>query len=269
MRVLCVDDNRTDLEHAASLCGGLPYVDAVTCFSDSREALEWIQSNNVDVALLDVGMPTMDGMELAKKLRECRPNIELVFVTGHAERAVDAFALRASGYLIKPATIEGIHEELEYAMNRFKTIRIPRIAVHTFGTFDVKVYGNAMHFKRSKAKEILAYLVDMEGGGVTRAEIFAALWEDKSIYDRAMQKQVDVNLRSLKETLAEYGISEILEMKGGYVRIRPEYVECDLYRFMRGEPDAIKAYRGVYMNPYPWAEFTEAYMTRKEQNAKK
>ena len=59
-------------------------------------------------------------------------------------------------------------------------------------------------FRLSKAKEILAYLVDRQGVGVTRSEVFATVWEDQP-YDRRMQKQLDVYIRSLRDTLREFG----------------------------------------------------------------
>ena len=47
--------------------------------------------------------------------------------------------------------------------------------------------------------------------------------------------------------------ADILEMKGGFLRVRPERIDCDLYRFLRGEPAAVRAYRGKYMSSYAWA----------------
>ena len=133
--------------------------------------------------------------------------------------------------------------------------------VRTFGNFDVFVHGKTVEFRRSKAKELLAYLIDRKGGGVTRAEAFTILW-DKGIYDRSMQKQLDVIIRSLRSTLEEYGIGDILEIRGGVLRVRTEHLNCDLYNFQNGDPVARAAYRGEYMSSYSWGNQTEAYMTR-------
>ena len=114
-------------------------------------------------------------------------------------------------------------------------------------------------FKLAKAKEILAYLVDKQGSGVTRAEIFAAIWEDIQ-YDRRMQKQLDVYIRSLRDTLREYGISEIMEMKRGILRILPGTIVCDAYLFFSGDSLTINSYRGEYMSSYSWASMTEAIL---------
>jgi len=62
-----------------------------------------------------------------------------------------------------------------------------------------------------------------------------------------------VIIRSLRDTLRNAGIEEILEIKSGFIRIRPEMLDCDLYRFLKNDPDAVNSYRGVYMWGYDWA----------------
>ena len=82
------------------------------------------------------------------------------------------------------------------------------------------------------------------------------------MYDRKMQKQLDVVIRSLRTTLEEYGIGDIFEMRKGAMRICPEMLDCDLYHFLDGDIDAVNSFRGEYMSSYSWASLTEAYMDR-------
>ena len=135
----------------------------------------------------------------------------------------------------------------------------PRVRIKTFGNFDIFLDGKLISFHRSRAKEVLAYLVDRQGSGATRGEIFAVLWEDDD-YSRSKQKQLDVIIRSLKQTLEDYGISDILEIIRGELRVVPERVDCDLYRFFEGDESAVGSYRGEYMSMYSWAMMTEAYI---------
>ena len=121
------------------------------------------------------------------------------------------------------------------------------------------VDGRPVSFKMAKCKELLAYLVDRQGGGVTRAELSAILWEDRP-YDRGLQKQLDVYIRSLRESLRQYGAADILEMHRGVIRVRPERFVCDAYLFFSGDSDAVNAYRGEYMSSYSWASMTENMM---------
>ncbi len=259
MRAICVDDERLLLERTVSLCRELPGMEEVAGFTHPREALEWVSAHPVDLALLDVEMPGMTGIELAAAIKERQPGTAIIFVTAYPKYAVDAFAVRASGYLLKPVTREALEADVAHALSdRCKPLE-GHVTVRTFGGFDVLADGRVVDFRPAKCKEILAYLVDRQGAKVTKAELFTALGEDRA-YDRGMQKQLDNCVRSLRNTLREYGIGEILEAGRGTLRVRPECMVCDLYRFLEGDADAVQSYRGEYMVAWPWASMTESLL---------
>ena len=261
MTAICVEDEALILQLTVSLCQELPTLDDVQGFQKAQDALTYLETHTADIALLDIDMPEINGILLAKKMQKMQPGIAILFLTGYSQYAVEAFALHASGYLLKPISREKLASEVEYALAGRKAVLTPHVAVKTFGNFEILVDGKTVTFNRAKSKELLAYLVDRRGTGVTRAEIFSALWENGT-YDRSRQKQLDVIIRSLRDTLQQYGISEIYEMHSGFMRICPEQIDCDLYRFLNGESDAIHAYQGEYMSAYPWASMTEAYVTQ-------
>ena len=265
MRIICVEDDGQQLRDTVSLVGGLPAVEEVRGFSGAGAALEWLEKNRTDLALLDIGMPGMNGMELAAVIKTKWPKTAVVFLTSRPAYALEAFELRADGYVLKPATRERLEREIGYASSpkRSSSPGDGRVAVRTFGSFEVFADGKAVRFRQARCKELLAYLVDRRGASVTRAEAFSILWEDR-LYDRSMQKQLDVIIRSLRATLQEYGIGGILEMRRGTMRVCAEQIQCDLYRFLDGDPDAQSGYCGEYMTGYAWAQFTEGYMTRKQ-----
>ncbi len=259
MKAICVDDERTVLEDTLAMCRELPEIHEAVGFGRAEEALAWMEGNRVDLALLDIHMPGMNGLELASRIKERWPDTAIIFLTGYAQYAVEAFAVRATGYLLKPVTKEKLAADVAYASSRCRRQPDDRIVVRTFGNFDVFVEGKAIGFRMARCKELLAYLVDKQGSGVTRAEIFAALWEGR-VYDRKMQKQLDVYIRSLRATLREHGAEEMLEMHKGMIRVRPETFTCDAYLFSAGDPRAVNTYRGEYMNAYSWASMTESMM---------
>ena len=260
MKILCVDDEALVLGLTVSLCRELPWSPEVAGFSRSGQALEWLEGNAPEIALLDINMADMNGLTLAAKIKALRPDTAIIFLTGYSEYAVDAFALHASGYLLKPVSRERLEAEVDHALSgRPARKTTPHIFARTFGSFDLFVDGRPVLFARARSKELLAYLIDRHGSNVTRPQIFAAMWEDVP-YNRSMQKQLDVVIRSLRATLDDYGISELLELRHGMLRVIPEKMECDLYRFLHGEADAVNAFRGEYMGPYPWAGLTESYM---------
>jgi two-component SAPR family response regulator len=261
MTAICVDDEPLVLQLTLSLFRDLPGFQEVEGFAGPLEALDWLENHTPDIALLDIDMPGMNGLELARHIRDMHPDTAVIFLTGYSEYALDAFQLHASGYLMKPINREKLASEVEYALSGRNRGKASNVFAKTFGNFDLLVDGRPLVFKRSKSKELLAYLVDRHGGNVSRPEAFAVLWED-TFYDRAMQKQMDVVIRSLRSTLEEAGVGEIFEIQSGWMRILPERMDSDLFRFLDGNREAIQEYRGEYMSAYSWASQTEAYLDR-------
>ena len=260
MRVICVDDEQLIVEDTAAFCRTLPRITEVLGFTSPLDALGWLKSDHADLAVLDVNMPDMDGITLAREIRKMRPDMPVIFLTAFPEHALDAFAVHATGYLLKPVNREKLAAEVAYALSGKQGGA--HITARTFGNFDLFVDGDPVTFRQAKCKELLAFLVDRQGMSVTRSQAFSVLWEDR-MYDRPMQKQFDVILRSLRDTLKEKGVDNLIEMNKGILRIRPEGVSCDAWRFFRGDTDAVNAYRGEYMSAYSWASGTESFMSGK------
>ena len=259
MRVICVDDERLLMEDTVAMCRELPEIDDAKGFTSANDALEWLDSHSVDLALLDIDMPGMSGIELALRIKDRSPDTAVIFLTGYAKYAVDAFAVRASGYLLKPVSKESLAADVAYVYAGRQKHAVKKVKITTFGSFEVYVDGLQVKFHMAKCKEILAYLIDRQGSSVTRAQIAAILWEDRP-YDRKLQKQLDVYIRSLRDTLSEYEITQIIESQRGTLRAVPETFDCDVYRFFAGDPDAVSSYRGEYMSSYTWASLTEGML---------
>ena len=258
MKAICVDDEPLAVEYTLKQCEQLPEIDEAKGFTDARQVLDWLRDHPADLALLDINMPKIDGITLAARIKEMYPKMIVLFLTAYREYALDAYAVHAAGYLLKPVSLEKLAAEVEYACGIHAPVP-KHIEVKTFGSFDVYVDGRAISFKLAKSKEILAYLVDKQGFGVSRAELCAAMWEDQ-LYDRRMQKHLDVYIRSLRDTLREYGAEAILQMERGILRVDPNAFDCDAYRFYSGDNEAVNAYRGEYMSTYSWAGMTEGIL---------
>ena len=271
MRAVCVDDEELVLFRTVSLVKKTKIFDEIESFTDAFEALDYLDEEPADLAFLDIDMPGMKGIDLASNMKKKCPDIKVIFLTGYSEYAVDAYALHASGYLLKPIGYDKLLSEIEYAIDSNNSGGAvaasdnspKRVRVETFGYFNVLVDGRPVNFKRSKAKELFACLVDRQGQFVSRKDIFYILWEDDD-YDRAKQKYFDTIIRSLKDTLDEYNITDVFEMESGQMRVVPEKMDCDLYRFLNKDKAAMESFRGEYMNSYSWASTTEGYLTMKE-----
>lgn len=104
LRVLVVDDEplaRARLRGLVDDCAW-PAARVVAEAGSAAETLHLLAREAVDLLLLDIGMPGLDGLALARRLKERGDPPALVFVTAHAEHALDAFELAAVDYLTKP-----------------------------------------------------------------------------------------------------------------------------------------------------------------------
>ncbi len=113
LRVLAVDDEQSQLHDLARLLRDSPIVESVECAADGIDALAKLSSQAFDAIFLDVRMPDLDGLELARVLRRFASPPQLVFVSAYDSAAVDAFELRALDYLLKPVGRRRVEEALE------------------------------------------------------------------------------------------------------------------------------------------------------------
>ena len=138
------------------------------------------------------------------------------------------------------------------------------VYIRTFGYFDVFVNGQPVPFNHSKAKELLALLVDRRGGFVSSKEAISFLWEDE-----ASNKTTHARYRKvamwLHRTLDDYNIGDIIENHNGTRRIVPEKVRCDMYRYFADKTNSRGRFRGSYMLNYSWGETTYNDLTGLEE----
>ncbi len=133
-----------------------------------------------------------------------------------------------------------------------------RVRIRTFGYFDVFVDGQAISFPHAKTKELLALLVDRQGGFVSSSEAVSFLWEEESADKTTLSRYRKVAMR-LRDTLAEYGIEDIIEVRSGSRRLMTEKVSCDLLDHL-AHRDGGEGFQGYYMTNYSWAETTLAQL---------
>lgn len=102
LRVLVVDDEQPVRDELAWLLGRDPRVAQVGTAGSGEEALRVLEDADADAVFLDIAMPGLSGVDLARVLARFRRRPRVVFVTAHDEHAVDAFDLHAVDYLLKP-----------------------------------------------------------------------------------------------------------------------------------------------------------------------
>lgn len=257
MNVIAVDDERLALDTLVdSVEKCLPEA-KVYGFTKPEKALEFVSGNGADIAFLDIKMRGMTGLELAKRLKDINGSINIVFVTGYSEYSLDAFRLYASDYLLKPATPEAVKQATEHLRNPIKPPATKKIRFQCFGNFEAYADDKPLVFVRTKAKELLAYLVDRMGASVTMGELMAVMWADgEDNYSR--QSNVRNLIAELKRVFSEVNAENVIIKTRNSIAINREAVDCDYYDFLRHIPYAVNSYRGEYMKQYSWAEITTA-----------
>lgn len=247
MLFLAVDDENLQLN---KLVDALKEADPrceILSFNNPLTAYEAVKQVRIDAAFLDIEMGGMNGVELAKKLKQINPNINIIFVTGYDQYAIDAYSIHASGYLTKPVSVERLKLELS-------NLRYPmpikndtnRLRVQCFGNFEAFYNNEAIRFSRSKTKEMFAYLVDKRGAMVSVKDLSIALFnEEKPSYIRNL-------VADLSKVLKTIGCEDCFVKHFNSYGIKISEVSCDYYDYLNNEPYAVKAYHGVYMQQYTW-----------------
>lgn len=254
MRVIAVDDEELMLHALARAISASHDVKEVVKFSNCENALNYVKENFIDVAFLDINMRGMGGIALAEKIIEIRPNSKIVFCTGYEEYAIPAFKLHASGYLMKPISAEDVQGEIDNIKGIRKKEKL--LDVTCFGNFEVYVKGERVPFKRSKTKELFAFLVDRRGAGMTAKQICAAIFSDDTddVKNAAYLRQL---VMDLKNTLKAVGADAVFCHETPFYRIDTSLLKCDYFSYLEnGKPEFL----GEYMAQFSWAEVTCAML---------
>ncbi len=255
MRILCVDDEPLMLQMLeTAVTEAKPDAD-IFSFEYPDELLADAKENGCDIAFLDIHMSGMTGVELAKELKAVNPKMNIIFVTGFSEYTGDAMKLHASGYIMKPVTVEAVKEELEDL--RFPIVPKDNalLRVQCFGNFDVFTPdGVNVRFERSRSKEIFAYLVHRHGSSCSTREIAAALFEDAP-YDKKQQSYLQTLISAMIKSLKKIGAEAAIVKSYNALAVNVDVLDCDYYRFKELDAGAVNSYQNEYMSQYYWADF--------------
>lgn len=252
MVIILVDDEQYALNSLQKNLKELNVDAEIVTFDRSIYALDYAYKNKVDIAFLDISMPELNGIDLAKELKKTNVNINIIFCTGYSEYMPQAIDLHASGYLLKPASKDDVQKSLNNLLNPIES-KMPHFYARTFGTFDFFVDGKPLKFIRSKSKELFAYLISIRGATANRRDLTAALFEDE--YNDKTQNYLTKIYKDLKNTLQSVGASDILHKDYNTYSVDTTLFSCDLYDYDKGVPEAINSYKGLYMSQYDWADF--------------
>ncbi|MDV8053612.1 response regulator transcription factor [Rhodococcus sp. IEGM 1343] len=165
--------------------------------------------HDMDVVLLDLGLPDMDGLEVLRKLRTLS-SVPVVVLTARDDERSVVRALRggADDYVVKPARLGELHARLEVAAHRRSSASGPAADRLTLGDVVVDLSGRAVEVGGSavalttKDFDLLAHLVTRRGEAVSREQLMDAIWGDAYV---AISRTLDVHMTALRSKLDRPG----------------------------------------------------------------
>ena len=260
MLFFVVDDEPIALKASGTVVQAAYPEAEIMLFHSAKAALCAISDQKIkpDVVLSDIEMPGANGLDFAVCLKRLSPHTRIIFVTGYSQYALDAFRIHAHGYILKPMTIERVKEGcsqfIEVEHDRVSSTP-DKLQIRCFGYFEVFWKGKPLLFSRKQTKELFAYLIDRKGDTCTSEEIATVIWEDEADLKK-IKTRVRTLISDLRHTLEEIGMDELLVRRSGRVAIQKDLVECDYYRMLEGDMEAVNVFEGDYMVQYSWAELT-------------
>lgn len=265
MQVIYVDDEQLQLTNFRLTADGMPHIGHLETFDSGENALAWAQSHVVDLAFLDIEMLGMNGLELAKRLKEKDENICIVFVTAYEQYALQAFGVDAIGYLLKPYAAADIEKHITRAYY-LRQIQKRRIRIRTMPELAVAVNGSPVMLGHNKPEELLALLIDRGAAGLTKKDAIDALWQGYS-----SDSSYWTTMARLKKVLDEAGAADLILTRGQTKYLNTGIVTCDLYQMLQGDDAAIANYHGAYLAQYyaqyAWVRSRTAQLDRIKEAA--
>lgn len=252
MKTIVVDDEKLMLSSFLRASRDIPDLEIAGTFQNPGDALHFAEKNAVELAFLDVKMPGMNGIELAKKLQEVRPDILIVFVSAYDEYIRASNQIGGDYYIVKPykdSTLKLVMEKIRLLAQRQKK----HIYIRTFGTFSVLKDGVPVRLT-GKAKEILALVVTRRGKEISNQEIYRTLWEDRDCTNDSMTVYYNA-LHRLKTALTKAGISDLLLSTTRGQMADTALFDCDYYDWLDKGEDSKENFEGEFLSEYSWSEY--------------
>ena len=248
MKCLIADDEELILKDirrtAVKVLGeGTDFYEAM----NSDAVLKIVKENNIQIVFLDIEMPYISGLEVAKKIMEIKPRTNIIIVTGHAKYALDILEMYVSGFIMKPVNEKSMRRAIENLRHP-----IAELTVKCFGDFEVFYGGEPVNFKRSQCKEVFAYLIDKQGAFVSEDELRYLLWTEEADTDKK-RRYVRNIISDIRAALKACDVEDVIinNNKSCYA-VKRDKISCDLYDYLDGKLVLNKNDTKNYMKQFSW-----------------
>jgi two-component system, LytTR family, response regulator len=187
LRILLVDDEKPALGFLQRMLSSYPDLSISGCFNDPILALEFLNTEKVDVIFLDIEMPQISGLEIAARISQICPEADIVFVTAFSQYAVDAFNLNALDYLLKPLQRKRVDQTIDKLLKQAESRqplthqRSEELQIQCFQQIHLrKANGEPeqLRWRTQKTMEVFALLIHYRHQTLHRSILTELLWPE-------------------------------------------------------------------------------------------
>lgn len=194
-----------------------------TLFINGRTALEEFPSGSYDLCILDIMMPEMDGLTLAKEIRKINPGIPVIFLTAknQKEDVIEGFVTGADDYITKPFSMEELLYRIEAILRRVsEPVFHKKEETYTIGEYSFDTLKQLLSYRNqtvkltTKESELLELLCRHKNEVLERNFALKAIWIDDNYFNA---RSMDVYITKLRKYLRKDPSLKILNVHGkGY-----------------------------------------------------
>ena len=198
MKLLITEDDATIREGICAYLSEFNYETIEAC--DGREALSKFKSNKIDLVILDIQIPFVNGLDVLRKIRETS-NLPVLILTAFSDEEfkITAFSNLADGYIEKPFSLPVLKARVDALITKnyekFEVFRYKDLEIN-FSNFSAKI-NNAEAEISAKEIEVLKYLLLNEGRALTRRQILENVWKESE--NIPFDRVIDVYIKDLRK----------------------------------------------------------------------
>lgn len=126
IRLLVCDDDKYTVKVLSTIVKTIESVSEVYTAFSGEEAIDIIEKNLVDIALMDIDLPGIDGIEASRVIRAINPSLKIIFITAYRDYAFDSYELKASDYILKPIDFDRVKANISEIIKDINTQKIPQ-----------------------------------------------------------------------------------------------------------------------------------------------
>ncbi|GAA3410610.1 response regulator [Paenibacillus hodogayensis] len=240
MKVLIVDDEPAMLFAMKRMLSTMEDVELVGSFQNAEEALDFVRNQDVHLAFLDIKIAEDDGLELARRLRSLRAELDIVFTTSHTEFALHAYDVYPLDYMVKPISRKRLAQTITQATNRRSAssddagdLTMNRLTVRGLGCFEASSkHAGAVKWISKKSMELFAYLLVNRGRSVTKTRILEDIFPDRPL--KNAETYLYTAVYQLRKALSPHGFKDMVISAQEQYRLDLDQADVD---FIQWEQD--------------------------------